>query len=162
MSKFFQQAWAAFFTQTAKHSINKGCSDFFKTASGAILKHTDWSYECQQTDSGCLLKPDFCNMPYRNSFVPEIDVVLSFHEEKTILHMSGRPVRSVRIFMALWSAFLLMLEVLLIVLAVGSGMDSIFPLFIPIGMIVFGYLLCKLATKSAFDSVVKAIKREYP
>ncbi|MBQ8212782.1 MAG: hypothetical protein IJZ80_02140 [Clostridia bacterium] len=150
------------FTQIANHSINNTiCSDFFKKVPEAILKHTDWNYSCQQTDNGCFLKPIFRNMPYRNSFVPEIDIVVSFHEGNTILHISGQPVKSVRIFMALWFVFFLMMEMLLLILAIGSQLDSIFPVFVPIGMCTFGYLLCKLATKATFNSVVNAIQREY-
>ena len=96
------------FAQTAIYCINNTiCSDFFKKLPEVIRKHTDWDYSIQQTDTGCFLKPTFRNMPYRNSFVPEIDIVVSCHEEHNVLHMSGQPVKAVRIFMALWFGLLL-------------------------------------------------------
>ena len=33
--------------------------------------------------------------------------------------------------------------------------------FIPVVMCVFGYFLCQIATKATFNSVIKAIKKEY-
>ena len=99
-------------------------------------------------------------MPYRNSFVPEIDVVASSCGEHTILQMRGQPVKFVRIFMAIWFISLLMFELCFLVLAITSKLDSIFPVFVPIGMCAFGYLLCKLATKATFNSVTNAIRRE--
>lgn len=63
--------------------------------------------------------------------------------------------------MALWFSFLLVMEVFFIVLAITSNLDRLFPLFIPLAMCAFGYLLCKLATKATFNSVVKAIKKEF-
>jgi hypothetical protein len=100
-------------------------------------------------------------MPYRNSFVPEIDIVISNRDSKTELQMIGRPVKFVRVFMAFWFSFLLVMQVFIVILAITSSLDSLFPLFIPLAMCTFGYLLCKLATKATFNSVVKAIKKEF-
>ena len=75
--------------------------------------------------------------------------------------MIGQPVKFVRDFMALWFSFLLAMEVFIVILAITSNLDSLFPLFIPLPMYAFGYLLCKLATKATFNSVVKAIKKEF-
>lgn len=150
------------FTQTARHNINSNISsDFFAKLPEMILNHTAWEYSYQHRVDGCFLKPTFKNMPYRNSFVPEINIVASCHDTQTMLHISGQPVKFVRIFMAFWFSFLLLMEMFLLVLIITSR-DSIFPVFIPIGMGVFGYLLCELGTKVTFNSVVKAIKKECP
>ena len=127
---------------------------------GLIRKHTDWDYSCAQTDTGCFLKPTFRNMPYRNSFVPEIDVVVSHNDTQTVLYMRGRPVMFVRVFMTIWFGFALMMEIFLLALAITSNLDSLFPVFIPLIMCAFGYLLCKIATGATFRSVVKAIQKE--
>ena len=150
------------FAQTATHRINNTiCSDFLEKLPEVIRKHTEWDYSYQHRNTGCFLKPTFCNMPYRNSFVPEIDIVVSCHEAHTMLHLSGQPVKSVRVFMALWFSFLLMMELFLLILAITSKLDRLFPVFIPVVMCVFGYLLCKLATKVTFNSVVRAIQKEF-
>ena len=150
------------FTEIANCSFNNAIpSTFFRALPDVILKYTDWDYSCQETDTGCFLKPTFRHMPCRNSFVPEIDVVVSSCGEHTILQMRGQPVKFVRIFMAIWFVFLLMFELCFLVLAITSKLDSIFPVFVPIGMCAFGYLLCKLATKTTFHSVINAIRREY-
>ena len=107
------------------------------------------------------MKPTFRNMPYRNSFVLEINVVISNHNSQTELQIIGQPVKFVRVIMALWFSFLLAMEVFFVILAITSNLDSLFPLFIPLAMCVFGYLLCKFATKATFNSVVKAIKKEF-
>ena len=150
------------FTEMATHCINKTIStNDFEILPAVIRKHTDWDYTYQQKSEGCFLKPTFHNMPYRNSFVPEIDIVISNHDSQTALQMTGQPVKFVRVFMALWFSFLLVMEVLFIILAITSNLDSLFPLFIPLAMCVFGYLLCKLGTKATFNSVIKAIKKEF-
>jgi hypothetical protein len=149
------------FTQIAEHKIyNTACSDFIYKLPELILKHTDWEYTYQQRNGGCILKPTFRNMPYRNSFVPEIDITVSNHETYTMLHITGRPVKFVRIFMTLWFSLLLLMEMLLLIPALTSNLDNILAAFIPIGMCVFGYLLCELGTKATFYSVIKAIKKE--
>ena len=150
------------FTEMATHCINNTIStNSFELLPEVIRQHTDWDYVYQQKPTGCNLKPTFRNMPYRNSFVPEIDIVISNRDSKTELQMIGRPVKFVRVFMAFWFSFLLVMEVFIVILAITSSLDSLFPLFIPLAMCIFGYLLCKLATKATFNSVVKAIKKEF-
>ena len=150
------------FTEMATHCINKTIStNGFEILPEVILQHTDWDYAYHQKTTGCNLKPTFRNMPYRNSFVPEIDIVVSNHEAYTMLHITGQPVKFVRIFMALWLGFLSLMEVFLLILTITSNLDSIIPIFIPIVMCAFGYLLCKFGTKATFNSVIKAIKKEF-
>lgn len=150
------------FTQTAEHKINSTAnSDFLQKLPEVIRMHTGWEYTYQQRKDGCFLKPTFRNMPYRNSFVPEIDIIASNHEVHTMLHITGQPVKYVRIFMTLWFGILALMEVCWLILAITSNLDSIIPVFIPIAMCVFGYLLCKLGTKATFNSVVNAIRKEY-
>ena len=149
------------FTQTAEHSIASTTYPIcLNNLPQLIRKHTDWDYSCAQTDSGYFLKPTFRDMPCRNSFVPEIDVVVSHNNAQIVLHMSGQPVKSVRVFMAIGFGFALMMEVFLLALAITSNLDSLFPVFIPLIMCAFGYLLCKIATGATFRSVVKAIQKE--
>ena len=150
------------FTEMATHYINKTISaNSFEILPEIIRQHTDWDYTYQQSNKGCSLKPTFRNMPYRNSFVPEIDIVISDRDSQTELQMIGQPVKFVRVFMALWFSFLMAMEIFFIMLAITSNLDRLFPLFIPLAMCAFGYLLCKLATKATFNSVVKAIKKEF-
>lgn len=149
------------FTQTAEHSIaSTSYPACLNDLPKLIRKHTDWDYACAQTDTGYYLKPTFRNMPYQNSFVPEIDIVISCNDAQTILYMSGRPVKFIRIFMAVWFGFALMMEVFLLALAITSNLDGLFPVFIPIILCAFGYFLCKIATRNTFRSVVKAIQKE--
>ncbi len=151
-----------FFTQTAKHKINKTLSaDCLEILPNVIRKQTGFDYSYQQKSIGCFLKPTFRNMPYRNAFVPEIDIVVSFQEAYTMMHISGQPIKFVRVFMALWFVFLFMVEVFLIIHAITSKLDSLFPLLIPVVMCAFAYLLCKLASKVTFNSVVKTIQNEF-
>lgn len=150
------------FTERASHCINRTISaNGLEILPEVIRRHTDWDYAYQQEPKGCCLKPTFCHMPYRNSFVPEIEIVLSDRDSQTELQMTGQPVKAVRLFMALWFGCTLTLEALFVILAITSNLDRLFPLFMPLGMCAFGYLLCKLATKATFYSVVKAIKKEF-
>ncbi len=149
------------FTQTAEHRIkNAPCSDYLPKLPEIIRKHTDWDYSYIPTDHGCLLKPTFRSMPYRNSFVPEMDIVVSHNDTWTVWHMSGQPVKSVRIFMVCCFSFLLIMEAVLLALAITSGLERFFPVFIPIVMGAFGFFLCRITTKTTFHSVVKAIQKE--
>lgn len=150
------------FTQMAEHKIkNADCSDFFKKLPNLIYTYTDWPYKYQLKDDGYLLKPIFRNTTYRNSFIPEINIVLSNDEDYTMLHITGRPVKLVRVFMALWFGILSLMEAFLLILAITSNLNGIFPVFIPIIMCVFGYLLCKRGTNVTFNTVMKVIKEEY-
>ncbi|MBQ8359961.1 MAG: hypothetical protein IJX37_08700 [Oscillospiraceae bacterium] len=149
------------FSQMAEHKIsNAAYPEFIQKLPEVIRKNTDLEYKYQQRNAGCFLKPTFRNMPYRTSFVPEIDIFISNHEAYTMLHITGQPVKFVLIFMVLWFVFLSLMEVFLLILAITSNLDSIIPVFIPIAMCVFGYLLCELGTKATFNSVIKAIKKE--
>ena len=150
------------FTERATHCINKTIpTNGFEILPEVIRQHTDWDYAYQQKNTGCSIKPTFRNMPYRNSFVPEINIVISNRDSQTELQMIGQPVKFVRVFMALWFSFLLAMEVVFVILAIASSLDRLFPLFIPLAMCAFGYLLCKLATKATFNAVVKAIQKEF-
>lgn len=150
-----------FFEEEAQHSTNKAfLSDCLKNLPDRIYKHTYLQYSYKQTDKGCFLKPIFRNMPYRNDFVPEIDIIVSHEDARTILNIKGKPRALVRVFMAFWFSFLLVFGICVLLLAITSKLDSFLPLIVPIIMWVFGYLLCKISTKKAFQSVVKAIQKE--
>lgn len=149
------------FIQAAEHRIVSAAGPVcLDELPDLIRKHTDWDYSYTQTDAGCCLKPTFRNMPYRNSFVPEIDVVISRNEAQEILHMQGQPVRFVRVFMSIWFGFALLLEVFLLSLAFTSNLDKLFPVFVPVILCTFGYLLCELATRATFKAVIQAIEKE--
>ncbi len=149
------------FSQAAEISIKTlPLSERLKKLPLDILKHTDWEYFCEITDKGCFLRPTFRNMPYKNSFVPEIDVVVSKDDNQTVLHITGKPVKFVRIFTVIFFILLLIIEVLLLALIITSNLNSIFPLFIPIGVCAIAFLFCKIGTAITFKSVVKAIRKE--
>ena len=149
------------FTQSIKYSTNRYVSpDCFEKLPGLISKYTDLDYTYQKKNGGCFLYPSFGNMSCRNAFVPEIDIVFSSEEADDVICISGRPVKVVRIFMTLWFVFSLLAEGLLIVDVLTAESDSL-ELLIPFAIGVFGFLVCKLFTKAAFDAVVKVIKREF-
>ena len=151
------------FSQTAAHCVSGSTgTDLVNRLPTAIHKHSGLNYSCTQTDDGCFLKPSFRNMPYRNSFVPEIDIRISQKSGQTSLHMKGQPVKFVRIFMRVWFAALLIIEAILLAAGATSGMDSLFSLFIPVVIGILGYFLCKIATNATFHTVVKVIQKEFP
>ena len=150
-----------FFTFTAEHRIEgAACSLNWNDLPGMIRKHTDWSYSCKQTDTGCLLKPVFRKTPYRNSFVPEIEVTVLRDHSHTVLCLRGRPVLSVRIFMTLWLSIVSLAQLSLLAAAVTSNLESLAVVFVPSIMGVFGYLMCKICTGVTFRSVSNAIAEE--
>ena len=128
----------------------------------AIRTNSAWDYACLKTPGGYFLKPTFRDMPYRNSFVPEISISLSQNGDVTTLEITGQPVEAIRIFTWLWLAGTFLLQLLLLVFVAFSGTEEVFPLFIPSIMCVFGYLLCHFATKFTFRSVVSAITKAFP
>ena len=135
------------------------CAENLTGLPEVILRHTDWDYACKQTDAGCVLTPTFRHMPYRNGFVPEIEITVSHEEEQTILHIIGQPTRFSRVLWACLYGFLLLMEVLL--LAFAAELDTLLFLLIPVGIGVFGYVLCKCAMQFAFASVVKALRKAF-
>ena len=150
------------FSQTAEHRIANTASPLpLNELPGVIYKHTGLDYTFAATDKGFSLKPTFRNMPYRNSFVPEIDVAVSRNDTETILHMSGRPIKPTRIFWGRWFGFLLLMQVFLLVFALSPEAALSFQFFIPIILCVFAFLLCKIATGHAFRAVTEAIRKEF-
>jgi len=100
------------------------------------------------------------NMPYRNSFVPEIDIAVTHYGSQTFLYMQGQPVKPIRIFMVVWFGICLMVEALVLFLAITSRLDNAFLVFIPVIMCAFFYFICRIFTGATFKSVVKAIQKE--
>ena len=150
------------FSQTAEHRIANTASPLpLNELPGVIYKHTGLDYTFAATDKGYFLKPTFRNMPYRNSFVPEIDVTVSRNDTETILHLSGRPIKPIRIFWGRWFGFLLLMQIFLLVFALSSEAALSFQFFIPIILCVFAFLLCKIATGHAFRAVMEAILKEF-
>ena len=150
-------------TQTADYQINHTLSeDFFTGLAIAIQRQTEWGYICRKTDAGYYLKPTFRNMPYRNSFVPEIFIEAAENDGLTILHMRGRPVKIIRYFSAFFSFFCLLFQIDCFAILFTCGMDNLIPLFIPAALFIFNYLLCKLGTKFSFRKVIEAIENEFP
>ncbi|MBQ6890098.1 MAG: hypothetical protein IJN53_03675 [Oscillospiraceae bacterium] len=149
------------FSYTLEYRTNKSITaDVLGNLPAAIRRHTDWNYTCEQTDSGCLLKPVFRDMPYRNSFVPEIDVAVSCDDGQSVLCMRGQPVKMVRFFSAFWLGVVLLMQVFVVALAFASKLNGLFPLFLPAIMFFLGYFLCKISSKRVFTSIVKAIQQE--
>lgn len=150
------------FLQTAKHSTNNTISSgSFEGLCDRIYKRTGLKYAYRQQNAGYRLIPTFRNMQRRNSFAPEIDIAISGEEMHTMLRISGKPVRSVRIFMAAFLGALLMVELLLLILAACSKLDSLLLLLVPFAIGVFSYVLCRCVTKATFMSVIKAIQEEF-
>ena len=149
------------FTENAQHSISRS-NDLkcLEKLPEMIQEHTDWNYSCELRNYGCLLKPCFCNMPYRNSFVPEIEISASENDSQIILDIKGRPTKSVRIFTLVWCAVLAFLEMFFLVMVATSQWRIGFSVFVPVVIGVFLYLLCKISTKLTFSAVVKAIRKE--
>ena len=142
--------------QTASYSRDgELASDFFEKLPRVIRDHTDWEYSGQQRADGWHLNPTFKNMPYRNSFVPEIKIVTVQDGTQTTLQISGQPVKIVRVGMKIWFGFLALMLILFLMIA----RDSVFYALIPVGMGLFGYLLCKHGTKAAFHKVLQAISK---
>ena len=151
------------FTETAEHRIRE--TDGVDLRGGlprAIYQHTEWNYLSVATENGYFLRPSFRNMPYRNSFAPEINVVVSREEGQTVLRMEGRPTDFVRIYMRFLLIAAAAFEAIVLIIAATDGVEDIFPIFIPLILFVFGYLLCKLATKASFRSAVKGIRKAFP
>ena len=124
-----------------------------------LLSEAYMNYSCVPTDSGYLLKPLFHSTAYKNSFSPEISVFVSHNSNQTTLTLEGKPLQFVRVFIWLYICFALLFEVIMLIIAFVSGLDSIVPLFIPLILAVFGYFLCYFGTKNAFNAVVSTMKR---
>ncbi len=147
------------FSQTTEIFVNKIITpDCLNNLPALIQQHTDFSYLYKQTESGCLLKPRFRNMPYRNSFVPKLDITLTQDNGKSCLHIKGQPVKFVLWFSTFLFVFASIMELLVVIIALTSGLDSIFLVFIPVLIGVFNYFLCKILTKLTFKIVVNVIK----
>ena len=134
-------------------------TDFPDRLSDKLLRESEIKYACTSTDNGYFMKPIFGFTWRRNSFTPEITISVSQDGEKTVLHLTGQPINSVQRFVKFYISFALLIEVFVLAIAAFSELDSIIPLFIPIVMCIFGYSLCKFATKADFKTVVNTISK---
>lgn len=151
------------FSQISEHQTNAiPNSDHIRSLPDVIRRQTGIKYSCEKRDGGYFLKPEFLlfDISRRNSFVPEIDVTVSCKNGETSLHIKGQPVKLLRLFMIVWISFSLLLQIVFFGLMIFSEYESIYPLFIPFLLCLFGYSLCKIGTKITFRKVVKVIINE--
>ncbi len=151
------------FSVSAEHIIRCPVGeDLIARLLRGIYRHTHWTYSCTRTEAGYILKPIFRKIKFgeRQSFVPEITIAVSQADGRTVLQIQGQPADFIRAFMYIWIGSLMMMGILTLV--VSPWPDKLLTLAFCSGMGVFGYLLCKLSTKSAFGRIVKAIQKELP
>ena len=134
--------------------------DFPKCLETSILLDTGYEYTCSETPEGYMLRPTFCLMPYKNSFVPEIAVVVDQQKEGAILRLTAQLVRSVRTVMKILMGFGLSMLALLLVLAVSGNLNSPFVVLVDVAIILYGFVLAKLGLKFTFRKIAAAIQRE--
>ena len=127
----------------------------------AINEHSNWAYSVTETEKGWLLKPNFRDAPYRNGFVPEIQLTRSWEDEKTLL-FTGQLPKATKIFVLCWFGAVLTMQTLILMLAVFSNLEISWSTFIPVGLCLFGYLICKLGMKEPFYTAVRAIRKSFP
>lgn len=149
------------FEHTAKYATEKiSCSEQLKDLPDIVQKHSGWNYSYKTTENGCFLEPTSRNNPYINSFAPEIDIVVSYNGVQAIFDIKGRPVKFVRWFVSFWLIGILMLQIFVLIFALEPQAYRFID-FIPLYMFIFGCCLCRFATKSTFDAVVKAVQKEF-
>ena len=67
------------FTETVVHKTESPVGDDLTELLLSIAhNHTNFQYTCEKKEDRYWLRPTFKNMPYRNSFVPEIYVALGW------------------------------------------------------------------------------------
>ena len=149
------------FSQMLEFSINGNIrTDCFGDLPEAIYHDTDTTYSCELTENGCFLKPSFRDMPYRNSFAPEIDISISQDNDRSFLCIKGKPVKIIRSFMMCWCGFLLMMEAVFLIMAAILKIDSLFLVSFPVILSIFGCLIWKVVFHTTCRSVVNVIKEE--
>ena len=134
--------------------------DLPKCLETAILMDTGYEYTCSETQEGYILQPTFRLSPHKNSFVPEIAVVVDNQEEQTILRLAAKPVRSVRAVMKIFMGLALFMFVLLLMIAVSGNLNSPFVLLVGAAIVLYGFLLAKLGLKFTFRKIAAAIQGE--
>ena len=134
--------------------------DFPKCLETLILRDTGYEYTCSETPEGYKLHPTFCLMPYKNSFVPEIAMVVDRQKEGTILRLTAQLVRSVRTVMKILMGFGLSMLALLLMLGVSGNLNSPFLVLIDVAIILYGFMLAKLGLKFTFRKIAAAIQRK--
>ena len=150
-----------FLSLKEKHYINKiVCADYFHALPTVIHQYTKFNYSIEQHKGRYYLKPSFHNVPYRNVFLPEIEIITSKNGDHTCLCITGRLVKPIIIFIKFWFGSLFVMELLLLVIAATIGLNNLFPIFLPIIICAFSYLLCKISTKLTFQTVVNVIQKQ--
>lgn len=152
----------AFFERSAIHEINNATPyASFEKLPEIIREYTDWEYTYRQTSTGFLLKPTLHNRQYRNSFIPEIDIAVSCDDAHTTLHITGRLIKIVRVFQTVFFTIWSVLLLILIIQAIFFQQGILFAVIIPLVLGAFFLLLGKFSMQAIFDSIVKAIRKEF-
>lgn len=134
-------------------------ADFPQQMTKALLTETNKTYVCTPTDQGYLLTPKRMFSAEKNAFNPVVSISATREDAQTTLTLNGSPAKFTRVFYWLFNLCALVMEVLLLVIFCPSDLDPIFPVFIPLILIVFSFLLTWLGTKLSFRAVVKTIER---
>lgn len=151
------------FSQKAVHHMHGTlCDGFGGSLQNAIHQCTGLQYTCIETENGYFLQPVIRVFPFRNFYVPEIEIDISLSAEHITLNLIGRPVKSVRGFMNLWFGGLLAAEAALMIAAITSNLEKPLAILIPLGMCLLGYLFGEITTKVTFFFVLKAIRKAFP
>ena len=133
-------------------------ADFFDKLPENISRDALWQYECEKTADGCCLTPTFKDVPYRNAFVPEIEIHLSYVAGETIVTVCGRLAKSVRAFARFWFGALAFFEVFLLAAVPFGKLQVWYGPLLPLGMAAFGYLMSKIGLMLGFWFFTKPIR----
>ena len=133
-------------------------ADFFDKLPEKIHCYTGRQYECEKTADGCCLTPAFKDVLYRNAFVPEIEIHLSYVAGETIVTVCGRLAKSVRAFARFWFGALAFFEVFLLAAVPFGKLQVWYGPLLPLGMAAFGYLMSKIGLMLGFWFFTKPIR----
>ena len=151
------------FSCYAEHTPQKPIGpEFGRNLPPMIMRHTGHEYICTELLEGFELKPTFRHGTTHNSFLPCMQIIRSGERDNYKLKISGRPVEFVRVFMIIWFAFLAQIAAFLALIFMINKEFDLFPIIVITAMLIFGYCLCKFATKAGFIAVLSAIKHAAP
>ena len=137
-------------------NIQKNSKNIIKEIEKVFLAYSDISVRCINPKE-IILEVKNVGALYHNSFFPLIKLTIWEEIDSTSVSISVTLKRPVKVVLILFAILATLFEVALLGISIGTKDVSIFPIFIPVGLILLAYLISYLGLTVSAQRILKDI-----
>lgn len=130
---------------------------FLKSVVENIYQESGVTYGYVANPGSILMKPR-TGLGNR-SFWPEVEISLEKEEALTVLHITCRPMEFVRVFLAIYFGFAMVMEAIGILLVLFGGLEKAAFAIIPWVLCVAAWLMAAIGTDVCSKKIIKAMEQ---